>query len=203
MTAREMVVRLVLIVIVLAVPTLAALNALDMQEQSMLDAPLRAPVYAVSEPVVSTVATSNPQRDTPTSVVPAPNPVDDFATVDALPVRGVAYQVAATVPPPAPVGLHGLPLAPAGLTACETASFYRAQAGLPAIFDTLAFRESRCQPDASNWCCSGIWQIHKLWVPRLADCGVYVRADLYDAQRNACAAAYVYAVQGIDAWSTA
>jgi hypothetical protein len=42
-----------------------------------------------------------------------------------------------------------------------------------------------------------------LWIPRLADCDVFVRSDLYDAQRNACAAAVVYAAQGIDAWSTA
>ena len=199
-----MIVRLVLIVVVLAVPTLAAFNALDMQEQSQLDAELAEARYYVAAPVAVAATVSSPEDAFPLASTSPPAQVAGPVAVAAFTAdRGVAIQVTATVPPPAPVGLHGLPLAPAGLSACETASFYRAQAGLPAIFDTLAYRESRCQPDASNWCCSGLWQIHKLWVARLADCGVYVRADLYDAQRNACAAAYVYAVQGIDAWSTA
>ena len=66
----------------------------------------------------------------------------------------------------------------------------------------IAYRESRCDPNASNSCCSGIFQIHRSWISQLAGCDVYSRGDLYDPWKNVCAAAYVYRVQGITAWST-
>ena len=170
---------------------------------------LRPPVYAVEAPVPTATAVPTPTGDAflegfaSTSPASAHWRVDGPAVVVATPERGVRRQVTPTVPPPAPVGWNSLPLAPAGLTLCETASFYRQQAGLPERFDGIIWRESNCQPDARNWCCSGLSQIHKLWVSKLAHCGVYVRDDLFDSQRNMCAAAYVLAVQGINAWSTA
>jgi len=66
----------------------------------------------------------------------------------------------------------------------------------------IAYRESRCQPSASNSCCSGVLQIHRSWVDDTAMCGINSRADLYDAWKNVCAAAVVYRTQGISAWST-
>lgn len=67
----------------------------------------------------------------------------------------------------------------------------------------IMYRESRCQPSASNSCCSGLLQIHRSWIDNAAVCGVYSRNDLYDPARNVCAAAIVYRTQGIGAWSTA
>ena len=66
----------------------------------------------------------------------------------------------------------------------------------------IAYRESRCQPSASNSCCSGVLQIHRSWIDNVAMCGVYSRNDLYDPWKNICAAAVVYRTQGISAWST-
>jgi hypothetical protein len=111
------------------------------------------------------------------------------------------------VGPKAPTGLGGLSFAPGGLTECQEATFYRVQAGLPEVFDRLAYRESRCQNDVNTWCCYGIWQIHKLWIPQLAVCNIYSIDDYFgdnplDKQRNACAAKVVYEVQGPEAWDT-
>lgn len=166
--------------------------------QPKLDAELADARYVVAPPATAAVVPIALEDVPPTSTAPDPARVDPAAAVRVL----NAQQVTPTVPP-APVGLHGLPLAPSGLTACETASFYRAQAGLPARFDGIIWRESRCDPTAANWCCSGLLQVHKLWVAELAGCDVYVRDDLFDPQRNMCAASYVYAAQGITAWSTA
>jgi hypothetical protein len=66
----------------------------------------------------------------------------------------------------------------------------------------IAYRESRCDPSASNSCCSGVFQIHQSWIDNVAMCGVRTRSDLYDAWKNVCAAAVVYRTQGISAWST-
>lgn len=66
----------------------------------------------------------------------------------------------------------------------------------------IAYRESRCQPSASNSCCSGLLQIHYMHVGRSAPCGVYSRSDLYNAERNICAAALVWRAAGYGAWST-
>lgn len=67
----------------------------------------------------------------------------------------------------------------------------------------IAYRESRCDPNASNSCCSGIFQIHRIWISKLGMCGVYSRSDLYDPWKNVCAASVVFRQQGIGAWSTA
>lgn len=66
----------------------------------------------------------------------------------------------------------------------------------------IAYRESRCQSGASNSCCSGLFQIHRIWIPEAAECGVYSRSDLYDPWKNICTAAIIYRTQGMGAWST-
>lgn len=66
----------------------------------------------------------------------------------------------------------------------------------------IAYRESRCVPSASNSCCSGVLQIHRIWIPKAASCGVYSRNDLYDPWKNVCVAAIIYRTQGMSAWST-
>ena len=67
----------------------------------------------------------------------------------------------------------------------------------------IAYRESRCDPNAANSCCTGVLQIHAIWIPKAAMCGVYSRADLKDPWKNICAASIVWRDQGIGAWSTA
>ena len=65
----------------------------------------------------------------------------------------------------------------------------------------IAYRESRCQPGASNSCCSGVLQMHRMHVPN-AFCGVYSRDDYYDPWKNICAAAALWKTSGYGAWST-
>ena len=65
----------------------------------------------------------------------------------------------------------------------------------------IAYRESRCQPSASNSCCSGVLQMHRMHVPE-PSCGVYSRSDLYDPWKNICAAAELWRSSGYSAWST-
>lgn len=68
----------------------------------------------------------------------------------------------------------------------------------------IMFRESRCQPGASNSCCSGLLQMHRMHVGSLGHCGVYSRNDLYDPVKNICAAAWLWSQPsgGYSAWST-
>jgi len=65
----------------------------------------------------------------------------------------------------------------------------------------IAYRESRCDPNASNSCCSGVLQMHRMHVPNTM-CGVYSRADYYDPWKNVCAAAALWRASGYGAWST-
>lgn len=65
----------------------------------------------------------------------------------------------------------------------------------------IAYRESRCQPDASNSCCSGVLQMHRMHIPN-AMCGVHTRADYYDPLHNICAAAALWRTSGYQAWTT-
>jgi len=65
----------------------------------------------------------------------------------------------------------------------------------------IAYRESRCQPSASNSCCSGVLQMHRMHVPE-PSCGVFSRNDLYDPWKNICAAAELWRSSGYSAWST-
>jgi len=65
----------------------------------------------------------------------------------------------------------------------------------------IAYRESRCQPGASNSCCSGIFQVHRSWIDNVTMCGVFSRNDLYDPWKNVCAASVIFREQGMSAWS--
>jgi len=65
---------------------------------------------------------------------------------------------------------------------------------------SIAYRESRCQPGASNSCCSGLFQVHRIWIPEAGECGVNSRDDLYDPWKNICTAAIIYRNQGMGAW---
>jgi len=65
---------------------------------------------------------------------------------------------------------------------------------------TIAWRESRYEPDAQSQCCSGLFQlyydVHKSW---LADLGINSRDDLYNPRTNADAAFALY--QRAGGWS--
>jgi hypothetical protein len=65
----------------------------------------------------------------------------------------------------------------------------------------IMYRESRCDPSASNSCCSGLLQMHRMHVP-VPECGVWSRNDLYNAEANVCAAAQLFRSSGYGAWST-
>ena len=65
----------------------------------------------------------------------------------------------------------------------------------------IMYRESRCDPSASNSCCSGLLQMHRMHVP-IPECGVYSRNDFYNAEANVCAAAQLFRSSGYGAWST-
>lgn len=142
-----------------------------------------------------------------------------------LHVAAHATTTAVRVDPPAPAteqvllfgtGLHGRPFAPADLVGCDEMAFYRLQWGLPASFDTLGWRESGCRNEENvrTSCCVGYWQLYVSSfvrdlraAPRLAsECAVYSSSDVdsdapVDKQRQACAAAVVYSIQGFGAWS--
>jgi len=74
--------------------------ALALAGEPKLDAELAQARYYVAPPIASTVAATAAPPAAPIATVPTGGMQ---ATVDALPVRGTAYQVTATVPPPAPV----------------------------------------------------------------------------------------------------
>lgn len=130
------------------------------------------------------------------------------ATASSAAVRLMIFeQETATLPPP-------LETAPIGLDDCAEMSWYRQRAGLPAVFDRLGWRESNCRNEEGvhTFCCWGWWQ---LWISlhlddrRLVDayhaCGVYSSRDVdsdtpADKRRQACAAAALYAVEGLQPW---
>lgn len=77
--------------------------------------------------------------------------------------------------------------------------------GLPEHMLFVIERESRCQPGAVNatsddW---GLTQIHApIWLDDLCSAAIACsRSDLLDPATNLDAAAYVWAVQGADAWT--
>lgn len=65
----------------------------------------------------------------------------------------------------------------------------------------IMYRESRCTPDATNSCCSGLLQMHRQHIP-FVGCSVLIRQDFYDPVKNICSAAALWEVQGYAAWST-
>ena len=97
---------------------------------------------------------------------------------------------------------------------CDEMHWYRAQAGLPARFDSLGWRESNCRNEdgVHTSCCYGWWQLnvtlhlrdHRL-VDRYHACGVYSYGDVNsdtpgDKRRQACAAKALFDVVGYSAW---
>ena len=71
--------------------------------------------------------------------------------------------------------------------------------------DRIAWRESRCRPDAwSPTRDAGAMQIHHRWIGwGLCRTGIACRVeDLFDLDVNLRAAAYVDSVQGPQAWAT-
>jgi hypothetical protein len=78
-------------------------------------------------------------------------------------------------------------------------------AGLPARFDQIVWRESRCTPTVVNAGTGalGLTQIMPQWIAAL--CGQHIacsRAQLLDVDTNLAAAAYVFQIQGWQAWAT-
>lgn len=139
----------------------------------------------------------------------------DAATVEVPATRGTTVQIE-TLPTPLPnVGIHDLPFAPEGLSNCDEMTFYRVQAGLPARFDALGWRESNCRQELGvhTSCCWGYLQLnislhlrdHRL-VDRYHDCGIFSRQDAdgpepIEKQRHMCAAKALYDLLGFQPWS--
>lgn len=81
----------------------------------------------------------------------------------------------------------------------------RRLAGLPDEFDYIIHRESRCVATAVNSSSGalGLTQIMPQWIPSLCSAGIAcARGALLDAATNLAAAAYVFDVQGWQAWAT-
>jgi len=123
-----------------------------------------------------------------------------------------------TIVPPPDVVATGLPptiFAPEGLDDCDEMTWYRIDAGLPATFDRIGWRESNCRNEdgVKTGCCHGYWQMwttlhmkdHRL-APKMTACGVATFNDLNsdtpeDKKRQACAAKALYDTVGDSAWS--
>jgi hypothetical protein len=135
-------------------------------------------------------------------------------TVEAPAERGTTVQVEPTQPPP-DTEPEPSPYAPPGLNNCDEMHFYRVQAGLPARFDAIGWRESNCRNEdgVHTSCCYGYWQLnvalhmkdHRL-APRYRACGVDSYTDVNsdtpeDKRRQACAAKALYDVVGLSAWA--
>lgn len=126
-------------------------------------------------------------------------------TADSMGIRGASIQI--TEPPKSPGGLSG----------CDEMSWYRQQAGLPDVFDSIGFRESRCQNDArpslpAASCCRGWWAIHRSnirapgYAAGAAACGITSESDYYGTSRDqkrasACFARVLYDVSGMTPWA--
>lgn len=130
--------------------------------------------------------------------------------VSAPAERGPRYQATPVEPPPPPSDE-----VPAGLSNCDEMHWYRVNAGLPAVFDRLGWRESNCRNEdgVHTGCCVGFWM---LWVSlhlrdaglaaRYHECGVYSRYDVNsdtpgDKRRQACATKALYDQEGLSPWS--
>jgi hypothetical protein len=140
-----------------------------------------------------------------------PEGIMEAATVTVTAERGTQVQMTETSPPPetAPPG------PPAGLSDCDEMNWYRANAGLPAAFARIGWRESNCRNEdgVRTFCCYGYWQLnvgvhlrdHRIG-PKYRACGVDSYTDVNsdtpdDKRRQACAAKALYDVVGMSAWS--
>jgi len=151
----------------------------------------------------------------PTTVdLPPEMPVEVIASqaeANEAATRGTTVQVTETQPPPPPP-VQG---APAGLSNCDEMHWYRANAGLPARFDAIGWRESNCRNEdgVHTSCCYGYWQLNVglhmrdgRIAPKYRACGVDSYTDVNsdtpgDKLRQACAAKALYDVVGLSAWA--
>ena len=94
---------------------------------------------------------------------------------------------------------------------CEEMSWYRADVGLPAVFDRIGWRESNCRNEdgVHTSCCYGWWQIHRMHMGGEFGrrCGAWSVNDINsdtpgDKRRQACAAKLLYDMAGLSPWST-
>lgn len=148
-----------------------------------------------------------------------PRQIHEGIQSDGLEVAARGEQVQIKPPPPPPPPPTTLPppsmYAPPGLSDCDEMTWYRIDAGLPAAFDGIGWRESNCRNEDAvrTFCCHGYWQLytslhlrdHRL-APRMAACGVSSHYDLNsdtpeDKKRQACAAKALYDVVGTSPWS--
>ena len=128
--------------------------------------------------------------------------------------HGQATAPAVRLGPQTTVAPEPEPQPPAGLAPCDEMAWYRAHVGLPATFDRIGYRESRClnRDDVRTFCCHGWWQMytslhlrdHRL-APMMAACGVSSHHDLnsdthLEKLAQACAAKALYDVNGTNPW---
>ena len=80
----------------------------------------------------------------------------------------------------------------------STANYF----GLPAQFDAIMYRESRCNPDVTSntGCCKGLLQIHRIHLPK-PECDAYTESDLFDPSKNLCVASVIYKRSGMSPWA--
>lgn len=132
-----------------------------------------------------------------------PEGITQPATAETEAVRLDPPVVTAVVTPVAPTS-----------DPCEEMAWYRKSVGLPARFDSIGYRESRCilSPNVRTSCCVGWWQLnvglhlrdHRL-VDKYHACGVYSYRDVDgpgDQMRHACATKALFDTVGYSAWST-
>lgn len=185
---------------------LITLSAQEVAEREMVDREWDVTTWQTVPPLPTYTEESVGEWEVPKVEVVAP------AIITKQAVRGDQTQVTPTVPPPEPVGVHGLPFAPDDLSGCDEMMWYAYQFGLPARFEGVGWRESRCRNDVNTWCCYGYWQLyvslhledHRLG-PMYAECDITSIEDIFgnepiQKQRNACGARAVYDVQGGSAW---
>lgn len=150
------------------------------------------------------------------ALIPAGVAADDFsvaftqgAAAGTQAVRGSSFQVTQPPAPPTTTRVDE----PEDLTGCDLMQWHRINVGLPAYFDRIVYRESRCTADPSvrTYCCVGPLQLyvslhlrdHRL-APRYHACGVKSERDVDgpdDVARHYCAAKALYDVVGDDAWA--
>lgn len=135
----------------------------------------------------------------------------DLRTLESL---GIGKQQSVGIVPAVRVTAQAPP-APAALTGCEKATAYRQQAGLPAQFDAIIYRESRClnTVTSNTGCCVGALQVsigNKTadgYRDGFAACGVTQRSDILgdsDSQwrKEMCVAKVLFDVSGMSPWAT-
>jgi hypothetical protein len=167
-----------------------------------------------SQPDAATYVGSVIRETRPAALLtPPPMRLLESASVTAL--RPAVRLNPPTPPPgpaivPDPVGLHGLPFAPPGLSNCEEMTYYRIQAGLPPRFDAIGWRESNCinREDVKTFCCYGYWQLsYPLHAALFQQCEVESKYDIngsepLDKQKQACSAKLLFDIVGYQPWST-